>query len=287
MTSSNSSSALELIDIHASYGDAEVLHGIDITVNRGEIVAVVGANGAGKSTAVKCAMGLLPTTRGTIRIGDTDLTTAPAWSRARLGIGCVPERRQVFGELTVLENLIVGARPQHPAMSRTEIVTRVEEICGLFPPLRNLKRKPADLLSGGQQQMLAIGRALMPRPRFLILDEPSLGLAPALVTEIFEMIRRISADTGILMLEQNARAALGLADRGILFADGRVVASGTGSELANSPELMELYLGASSQTEDSMARDGHPAAVRLRAALHFGQPYRRDSAPSELLENAS
>jgi branched-chain amino acid transport system ATP-binding protein len=269
MNSTDASSALELSGVYAGYGDAEVLRGVDLSVRPGEIVAVVGANGAGKTTAVRCAMGLVPVQRGTVRLGDVDLTGAPPWARARHGIGCVPERRQVFGELSVRENLVVGAWSRRGSMSRGDVADRIGEVCELFPVLGSFMERPAELLSGGQQQMLAIGRALMSSPRILVLDEPSLGLAPALVAEIFGMIKRLGRETGVLLLEQNARAALGIADRGVLVAGGRVVSTGTGAELAASPDLMELYLGAGAQSAGELDRTGHAAAERLRAVLQL------------------
>lgn len=260
----NSDEALEMRDVRAGYGDADVLHGASFSVRRGEIVAVVGANGAGKSTAVRCIMGLIPARGGTVLLDGVELDRTAPWKRARLGLGCVPERRQVFGELSVLENLIVGTLPRRPAMSTRAIASRVDDITGLFPVLETIMTKPASLLSGGQQQMLAIGRALMSEPRYLIMDEPSLGLAPSLVAEIFGMIQKTAETAGVLLLEQNARAALAIADRGIMFSEGHVTMSGTGQELLHSPQLTDLYLGSAAPTSWTEA---HPATERLRTIL--------------------
>lgn len=262
------SGVLEMRGVDAGYTESPVLHRADLVIREGEIVAVVGANGAGKSTAVRCLMGLIPLRRGAIFLDGVDISRVPAWKRARMGIGCVPERRQIFGELTVRENLVVGILAASSRASRHDVSDRIDEVVGIFPLLGTMLGKTASLLSGGQQQMLAIGRSLMSRPRFLVLDEPSLGLAPSLVTEIFGMIQQTATTAGVLVLEQNARAALSIADRAVMFSDGHVVMSGTGQELLHSEQLSTLYLGRS---DPGVQHPETSVADRLRAIIGSGR----------------
>jgi branched-chain amino acid transport system ATP-binding protein len=213
---------------------------VSLTVGRGEIVTLLGANGSGKSTTLRAISGLVRPTRGAIRYDGRDLGRAPADAIVAAGVSHVPEGRDVFVEFSVLDNLLVGA---HTVPAR-EVPARLEAAYALFPVLRERRRQRAGTLSGGEQQMLAIARALMTRPSLLLLDEPSLGLAPLLVREIFAVIRRINADgVAVLLVEQNARAALALAARGYVLETGRVVAAGASGDLAGDPRIRAAYLG--------------------------------------------
>jgi branched-chain amino acid transport system ATP-binding protein len=231
---------LEVADLDVAYGRRRALHGVSLTVAPGEIVTLLGANGSGKSTTLRAVSGLVRPTAGRIRFEGRDLARLPADAIVTAGIGHVPEGRDVFGEFTVLENLLVGA---HTVPARA-VPARLEAAYALFPILRERRRQRAATLSGGEQQMLAIARALMTRPRLLLLDEPSLGLAPRLVREIFGVIRRVNADgVAVLLVEQNARAALAVAARGYVLETGRVVAAGPCAELAVDARIRAAYLG--------------------------------------------
>jgi branched-chain amino acid transport system ATP-binding protein len=230
---------LRVSGLHSRYGRIAVLHGIDLAVRAGELVALVGANGAGKTTLLRALSGVQPFS-GTVLFDDEDITRASAEKRVELGIIQCPEGRQVFGPLSVEDNLRLGAYRRGGGGSRETL----ERIYALFPALAERRRQAAGTLSGGQQQMLALGRALMGRPRLLLLDEPSMGLAPRLVAEIFATISRLrAADTAILLVEQNAAAALGIADRGYVLETGRVVLAGTGRELLADSGVRAAYLG--------------------------------------------
>jgi branched-chain amino acid transport system ATP-binding protein len=225
--------------LQASYGRIPALKGVDLEVRAGELVALVGANGAGKSTLLRALSGVQRCS-GRIDFEDRPLDAAPPEKRVALGIIQVPEGRQVFGPLSVEDNLRLGAYRRGREKTR-ETLGRVY---GTFPVLAERRTHPAGNLSGGQQQMLAIGRALMAQPRLLLLDEPSMGLAPKLVEEIFACIRALRAgDTALLLVEQNARAALSIADRGYVLEAGRVVLSGTGAGLLAEPAVRSAYLG--------------------------------------------
>jgi branched-chain amino acid transport system ATP-binding protein len=231
---------LEVTGLTSHYGRIPALKGIDLRIEAGELVALVGANGAGKTTLLRALSGVQPVSAGRVRFEGTDITAARPDARVRLGIAQVPEGRQVFGPLSVEDNLLLGAyvrpgREARPALAR---------VCELFPALAERRAARAGMLSGGQQQMLAIGRALMAAPRLLLLDEPSMGLAPRLVAEIFAAIRRLrEAGTTIFLVDQNARAALAIADRGYVLETGRVVLAGSGSELAANEAVKHAYLG--------------------------------------------
>jgi branched-chain amino acid transport system ATP-binding protein len=230
---------LELTGVAVRQGGIPVLGPLDLAVAPGERVALLGANGAGKSTLLKAVIGLLPVASGTVRFAGDDVTALSPERRARLGIGYVPEGRRVFPGMTVRENLEVACHAPRVARSR-----RVEEAFALFPDLRTAAGTRAWQLSGGQQQMLAIGRALMTAPRLLLLDEPSLGLAPRLVAELLARLGEIAAGgTAILLAEQNVRAALGAADRGVVLRLGRISARGTAAELSRAPGLADAVLG--------------------------------------------
>jgi len=230
---------LDVGALHSRYGRIPVLHGIDLAVRAGEIVALVGANGAGKTTLLRALSGVQPAT-GSVIFEETRIESFSAEARVALGIVQCPEGRQVFGPLSVEDNLRLGAYRR----GRAQAPSSLERVYAFFPALAERRRQAAGTLSGGQQQMLAIGRALMGQPRLLLLDEPSMGLAPRLVAEIFAAIRRLrAADTALLLVEQNAAAALAIADRGYVLETGRVVLAGTGAELLADAGVRAAYLG--------------------------------------------
>ncbi|HEY0526726.1 MAG TPA: ABC transporter ATP-binding protein [Stellaceae bacterium] len=232
---------LEVRGIGAGYGQIAALREVDLTVGDGEAVALLGANGAGKSTLIRTVMGLLTPTRGEIRFAGAPITGATPARRAGLGIGYVPEGRRVFPGLTAVENLLVAC-----TAGRAERTRRLDRVLGLFPALAEKARTPAWQLSGGQQQMLAIGRALMTGPRLLLLDEPSLGLSPRLASELLGGLRGgLLAETGaaVLLAEQNATKALAVCDRGYVLRLGRVVAHGPARDLAQSDAVRRAFLG--------------------------------------------
>jgi len=231
---------LELEDLAVAYGKRRALDGLHLSVGPGEIVTLLGANGAGKSTTLRAVSGLVRPARGRIRYEGRDITQAPADTIVAAGVSHVPEGREIFPEFTVHENLLVGAH----TVERARVGERLEWVFGLFPVLRDRRAQTAGTLSGGEQQMLAIGRALMTRPRLLLLDEPSLGLAPILAREIFRVIRRINDDgVAVLLVEQNARRALALAARGYVLETGRLVTSGTSTALTADARVRSAYLG--------------------------------------------
>ncbi|MEO7010108.1 MAG: ABC transporter ATP-binding protein [Caldimonas sp.] len=231
---------LEVAALGSRYGRITALAGVDLRVGKGELVALVGANGAGKSTLLRVLSGVQPAAAGSVRFDGTDVTRASARRRVQMGIVQVPEGRQVFGEMSVDDNLRLGAfvRP------RREIASGLERVYTLFPMLAAKRREAAGTLSGGQQQMLALGRALMSQPRLLLLDEPSMGLAPRIVAEIFAIVRALKdAATTILLVDQNAQAALGVADRAYVLETGRIALEGRGPELLANPRVQQSYLG--------------------------------------------
>ena len=231
---------LEVRALESRYGRIPALKGIDLSVRRGQLVALVGGNGAGKSTLMRAISGVHPITAGRIEFEGADLTGAPTEERVRLGIVQVPEGRQVFGPLSVEDNLRLGAYRR----GRARIDRSLECVYSLFPVLRDRRRGAAGNLSGGQQQMLAMGRALMAEPRLLLLDEPSMGLAPRLVEDIFACVKALrAADTAIFLVDQNARAALAIADRAYVLETGVISISGTGAELLADPRVRAAYLG--------------------------------------------
>jgi len=258
---------LTLRDVHAGYGSATVLHGVSLDVAPGETVALVGANGAGKSTLLKTISGLVRVRAGEIALDGTSLAAVPPSRRVARGIAHVPEGRDVFGGLTVAENLRLGAYAVRRDADAGELERRLDDVLERFPVLRDRLDRPAAELSGGQQQMLAIGRGLMARPRLLLLDEPSLGLSPPLVERIFAIIRDLrGAGIAVLIAEQNARMTLAVADRGYVLENGSIVAEGSGHDLLHSPQIVERYLGIGSTSTDANA-DAAAAAMtdRLRA----------------------
>ena len=231
---------LTVEDLAVDYGGRRAVEGVSLTVGRGEIVTLLGANGSGKSTTLRTISGLVKPARGRVLYEGRDITRAPADHIVAAGVGHVPEGRDVFVEFTVLENLLVGGH----TVSRRDLAARLEGAFELFPVLYARRRQLAGTLSGGEQQMLAIARALIARPRLLLLDEPSLGLAPMLAREIFRTIQRINATgVAVLLVEQNARRALRLAGRGYVLETGRVVVAGTSRELGADPSVRSAYLG--------------------------------------------
>jgi branched-chain amino acid transport system ATP-binding protein len=235
---------LEIKDLVSGYGEITVLRGVSLTVGTGEMVALVGANGAGKTTLLKTISGLVQRKSGSITLDDIAFDQQTPAVRVRMGLAHVPEGRQVFADLTVRENLMLGAYTRMKELSSDQLEERLKEVCAIFPALEEKMELGAGGLSGGQQQMLAIGRGLMLKPSLLVLDEPSLGLSPVLVSEIFRVLRQLR-DTGasILLAEQNAKLSLAIADRGYVIETGKIVREGTGAELLASAEVMERYLG--------------------------------------------
>lgn len=233
---------LELKDVHTYYGKIHALKGVSLTVNQGEIVTLIGSNGAGKSTTLRTISGLLRPRQGDVRLGGRSMTDLPAHKIVQMGIGHVPEGRGVFPALTVLENLEMGAYLLH---ARSELERRLETVFRIFPRLRERVLQRGGTLSGGEQQMLAIGRAIMQQPAILLLDEPSMGLAPLLVEEIFRIVQRLNQEQGttILLVEQNARSALQVAHRAYVMETGQISISGAAKDLLTDPRVISAYLG--------------------------------------------
>jgi branched-chain amino acid transport system ATP-binding protein len=232
---------LELHDVACSYGGVMAVKGVSLAVQQGQLVALIGANGAGKSTLLRTISGLMRATRGAVLFEGRDITKASARSILSLGIAHCPEGRRVFPELTVLENLAMGS---YLRSDGDAVAEDLEKIFGEFPRLAERRRQMAGTLSGGEQQMLAIGRALMSRPRLIMFDEPSLGLAPNIVESTFAFIKTIcAAGTTVLMVEQNAYAALEMCDSAYLLESGNVALSGSGRELIDNPHVRAAYLG--------------------------------------------
>lgn len=231
---------LKVENIRAGYGKADILHGISFEVKAGQCVTLIGANGAGKSTTLRCVTGLLPVRSGTILFEGESISGLPGHKIVRRGITMCPEGRQIFPEMSVVENLKMGAHTRRDSEQNDDVARMMD----MFPVLRQRALQMAGTLSGGEQEMLAIGRALMSRPKLCIFDEPSLGLAPKIVQEVGETIARIKeAGTTILLVEQNAKMALGLADQAYLFEAGEIVLAGTGKDLMSNPEVSHAYLG--------------------------------------------
>jgi len=234
---------LETRDLHVAYGAIKALQGISFHIEQGEIVTLIGANGAGKSTTLRTISGLLRPIQGDVLYKGRSITKVSAEKIVTLGISQVPEGRRIFAQLTVEENLDVGA---YTRKDKREIQESMERVFASFPRLKERLKQYGGTLSGGEQQMLAMGRGLMSKPDLLLLDEPSMGLAPILVEEIFEIIKRINAQgTSILLVEQNAAMALSVANRAYVLETGRIVLEGTSQQLANNPQVREAYLGQS------------------------------------------
>ena len=232
---------LEVAGIEVAYGDVQVLWDVSLRVERGEIVTLLGANGAGKTTLLRAISRTVPLRGGSITLDGERLDRAPSARIVELGVAHVPEGRRLWPEMSVEDNLLLGA---YPRRARAEVRRSLEYVFGLFPRVQERRRQIAGTLSGGEQQMVAIARGLMSRPTILMLDEPSLGLAPIIVAEMFETVRRINAEgTTVLLVEQNVKQALEVASRGYVVETGRVVSSGTREELLASDEIRKAYLG--------------------------------------------
>ena len=232
---------LEVRDLHVSYGAIRALHGISFRVDEGEIVTLIGANGAGKSTTLRTVSGLIHPTQGSVSFRGSDITMMPAEKIVRLGISHVPEGRKIFAPLTVRENLMMGA---YTLEDKGEIDTLLDRVFQSFPRLKERLGQYGGTLSGGEQQMLATARGLMSRPTLLLLDEPSMGLSPILVEEIFRIIQEINRQgTSILLVEQNAQMALAIANRAYVLETGSIVMSGGAKEIADNPQVKSAYLG--------------------------------------------
>ncbi|MEU4567355.1 ABC transporter ATP-binding protein [Micromonospora sp. NPDC023956] len=232
---------LEIEDMSLLYGRIKALHGISLTVDEGEVVALIGANGAGKTTTMRAISGIRPIASGSIRFNGEDISKLRADLRVRRGLCQAPEGRGIFPGMTVLDNLDMGA---YTRRDRAGIAQDLKRVLDLFPRLAERRKQAGGTLSGGEQQMLAVGRALMSRPKLLLLDEPSMGLAPMLIQQIFTIITEINEQgTTVLLVEQNAQQALARAHRAYVLETGRIVKSGTGAELLHDPAVKEAYLG--------------------------------------------
>jgi branched-chain amino acid transport system ATP-binding protein len=253
---------LDIKGLRTGYGDTAVIHRLDLAVGPGEIVALIGANGAGKSTLAKAISGLLPAWQGEIAFEGARIDAASSQERVRLGIAQVPEGRRIIAGLTVAENLRLGGYLKRQSLGEAGMARRITEVCRHFPVLLERRDEPAGNLSGGQQQMLAIARALMSEPKLLVLDEPSLGLSPVLVAEIFRLIQNLrSQGLAILLSEQNARMSLAIADRAYVIEMGRVTLQGPARDLLGMSEVAERYLGVGAAAGAAVSDARHAALV--------------------------
>lgn len=234
-------SLLEVKNLEVHYGVIKALSGIDFEVNEGEIVTLIGANGAGKTTTMQSIMGILKKTEGSVMFEGNDITKSPCHNIVEKGMALVPEGRRIFQELTVWDNLLMGG---YTNKDFRQVKNDAEAICTRFPRLGERKKQIAGTLSGGEQQMLAIGRAMMERPKLLLMDEPSMGLSPLLIDQVFDIIKELNKDgITILLVEQNAGKSLAISDRAYVLENGKIVLSGTGKKLMESPEVQKAYLG--------------------------------------------
>lgn len=234
-------SMLHIEDLHVSYGAINAIKGISFDVDEGEIIALIGANGAGKTTVLHTITGLVPPKSGSIAFNGTDLTKTPAHKIVSMGMAHVPEGRRIFQQLSVYENLMLGAFTRK---DKAEIQESVENVFKRFPRLKERRNQIAGTLSGGEQQMLAMGRALMSHPSIILMDEPSMGLSPLYVSEIFDIIRSVNeSGTTVLLVEQNAKKALSIANRAYVLETGNIVLSGDAKELMNNDSVKKAYLG--------------------------------------------
>ena len=232
---------LEVKDLQVYYGMIQALKGVSFEVGEGEVIALIGANGAGKTTTLHAVTGLLPKKAGTVTLGGKDITKTPPHKIVEMGMAHVPEGRRVFGQLSVYQNLRLGA---YTRRNKEEFDQSLEMVYERFPRLKERRIQPAGTLSGGEQQMLAMGRALMSRPKIILMDEPSMGLSPIFVNEIFKIIEDVSAaGTTVLLVEQNAKKALSIADRAYVLETGNIVLSGDAKELLNNESIKKAYLG--------------------------------------------
>ena len=232
---------LEIKDLEVYYGMIQAIKGISFQVNEGGVIALIGANGAGKTTTLHTISGLIAPKNGTVTFEGADITKIPAHKIVSLGMAHVPEGRRVFASLSVFQNLKLGA---YTRSSKEEIEESLQTVYKRFPRLEERKNQPAGTLSGGEQQMLAMGRALMSKPRIILMDEPSMGLSPIFVNEIFDIIKSVSAGgTTVLLVEQNAKKALSIADRGYVLETGRIVLEGNAQDLLNDESVKKAYLG--------------------------------------------
>ncbi|VTU18784.1 MULTISPECIES: ABC transporter ATP-binding protein [unclassified Variovorax] len=239
---------LEIGDLHVSYGQVDAVRGVSLSLAKGQIISVIGPNGAGKTTLLAAAMGLLPS-KGVLRFEGEDLHALDVESRVERGLCLVPEKRELFGELTVLDNLQLGAYTKR--LRSDALKQRLQSVYDRFPRLAERRTQRANTLSGGERQMLAVGRALMSAPRLLMLDEPSLGLAPLIVRDILTIVRKLRDDgVSILLVEQNARAALESSDEGYVLETGEIALSGKSQELASDPRVQATYLGGGTHDDD-------------------------------------
>ncbi len=240
-------SVIALNDVYGGYGDTEILHGVSLRVDPGEIVVIIGPNGAGKSTAMKAVFGLLNLTAGSVSLDQNDITNMAPEQVVRQGVCYVPQTANIFPGLSVQENLEMGAY-----VRKDDYRPRMNEIYALFPPLLEKRKQPAGTLSGGQRQMVAMGKAMMLEPKILLLDEPTAGLSPKYRSEIFSIIRTVNnAGTPILMVEQNAKQALRIANRGYVLVDGKNKVEGSGQSLLDDPEVAEMFLGGGGAGDQS------------------------------------
>ncbi len=241
MTKTTSQTLLKIAGLQVAYGGIKAVKGVDLHVNEGELVTLIGSNGAGKTTTMKAITGSLPMADGDIEYLGKSIKGKGAWDLVRDGLAMVPEGRGVFARMTITENLQMGAYIRN---DKAEIAADMEKMFTIFPRLRERKDQLAGTMSGGEQQMLAMGRALMSRPKVLLLDEPSMGLSPIMVDKIFEVVRDVSAQgVTILLVEQNASRALGIADRGYVMESGAVTMNGDAKELLSDPRVRAAYLG--------------------------------------------
>ncbi len=232
---------LEIKDLEVYYGMIQAIKGISFEVNEGEVIALIGANGAGKTTTLHTISGLIAPKKGTVTFEGKEITKTPAHKIVSYGMAHVPEGRRVFASLSVLQNLKLGA---YTRSSKEEIEESLQTVYTRFPRLQERKNQPAGTLSGGEQQMLAMGRGLMSKPRIILMDEPSMGLSPIFVNEIFDIIKQVSASgTTVLLVEQNAKKALSIADRGYVLETGKIVLEGKAQELLNDESVKKAYLG--------------------------------------------
>lgn len=253
----SAAASLEIINIQVGYGTLEVLHGVSLSVQPGEIVSLIGANGAGKSTLLNAISGVVPVKGGQVFLDGQDIRSLNAPKIARAGLRQVPEGRRIFADLSVEDNLLLGGYGVTTAHQRHD---RLEEIFDLFPRLKERRWQPGGTLSGGEQQMLAIGRALVASPRLLMLDEPSMGLAPLVTRDVFALIGRLRKELGIgiLLVEQNARAALKMSDRAYVLTLGEIQQHGASADLLRDPRVLSAFLGESSAPNGEMPGISRP-----------------------------